>query len=604
VLAQVGQRINSALGGLGSSAQGGAALAQSQLAGAAQQGLDALAGVTQGNDAQAQGASDGFATGMSTLAGNDNFAAQRAALTQQVTQSSAAGSAEFAKAVTGMQNSCTNTLTQATTALTKAHTDLETNLKQQRQGLECEITSAANLAASHEAPAWKRWIAVALIILVVVIIIAVIIVSGGTALGPLIAATGPILAAAIVGAAVGAVTSGLIYAATNLWSNTDLTWGGLGTAVAVGAVTGAIGGGLGAWAGAAVGGWTGVVAGARLTATQLAAQLASASVVAAGVDAATQFYMGGFSFEHYSAAQLGVTLFVTVVTFGIGHVTARAPVAPVVETPPAPLPPGASPQRGSFGAIGEPTPLAARATSTESVIEVNAPDSVTVPENSAVPENAIAPESTTAQEYVIEPESVTEPENVIEPESVTEPENVIEPESVTEPENVIEPESEPSKNAWEEGDNPKRYRRYKNNLARRNSQRRAGLPEKEALGPEKWWEQHGERPPNNPHGGEGAPDHQAKVSELMEQARAKYPSPKYELRSNEPVPGVNEKPDVAVIDTETGEVVQVYEAARFNKSGGLIRPDERGKIPHYKEAGIPYEFHPIGPNKPPGGVLR
>jgi hypothetical protein len=150
---------------------------------------------------------------------------------------------------------------------------------------------------------------------------------------------------------------------------------------------------------------------------------------------------------------------------------------------------------------------------------------------------------------------------------------------------------------WEEGRNPYRYQRYTRQFRRNH-------PNQEPLGPEEWWNKHGKKTPNNPGGGEGRADHRAKVAELRKTAEAEYPDGRYEIRSNESVPGLRQKPDVAVIDTQTGQVVKIYEAARFNKSGGLIRPDERAKIPDYEAAGIPYEFHPVGPNQPPGGVLR
>ena len=50
-------------------------------------------------------------------------------------------------------------------------------------------------------------------------------------LGALITALGPILTGAIVGA----ITSGLLYMATSLWRNDEITWSGLGMAVLLGA---------------------------------------------------------------------------------------------------------------------------------------------------------------------------------------------------------------------------------------------------------------------------------------------------------------------------------------------------------------------------------
>lgn len=60
---------------------------------------------------------------------------------------------------------------------------------------------------------------------------------------------------------------------------------------------------------------------------------------------------------------------------------------------------------------------------------------------------------------------------------------------------------------------------------------------------------------------------------------------------------------MTVIDTTTNEPVKIYEAARFDESGGFARPHEAPKIPDYQAAGIPYEFHPVGPNQPPGGTI-
>jgi hypothetical protein len=312
-LLQVQQRIDSALSGLDSSASNGASATEGRLLGALNEGLGALSAVTQGNNAQAQEVGGGFTTGMSTLAGTDNFAAQRTSFTQQVTQSASAGAAALAQAVTGMSQGCEQTLAAAATALTQAHTDLEASLGQQRGGLEAEMTSKADEAAAQEAPAWKRLVAVLLVIIVIIIVVAVIIATGGGALaglGPLAA----IAAGAAIGAAVGAVTSGLLAVAGNLWSNRDWTEG-VGTAILVGAVTGALGGGLGAAAGAGVGAlFTGARAG-----VQVAAQLGAALVTAGGMDVATQYVMGGFSFDHFSWGQLGFTAVLTVVTFGIGH---------------------------------------------------------------------------------------------------------------------------------------------------------------------------------------------------------------------------------------------------------------------------------------------
>ena len=322
-LSQVEQRLAGALDGLDSSVQSGAVTTEGRLSDAADQGLAALEGVAQGSAEQVQALVGGFGRSMGQLAGRDNFATQRAAFTQQITESSAAATGVFTQVVGGMQKSCTDTLTGATGRLTQARTELQTNLQAQRQGLEGDMASKADEAASHEPPAWKQWIAWVLIIIVVIIVIAVVVASGGAALAPLgalMASLGPILTGAIVGA----ITSGLLYMATNLLNNEAITLGGLATAVAIGAVTGAIGGGLGARAGALVGA---SLRGAS-AAAQVGGQLAAALGLGVGLDVATQFVMGGFSFDHFSWQQLGITVAVTLLTFGIGHATAR-PRVPV-----------------------------------------------------------------------------------------------------------------------------------------------------------------------------------------------------------------------------------------------------------------------------------
>jgi hypothetical protein len=322
-LLQVEQNINTALSGLRGSVEGGAAAAETQLAEAAQQGLGALDGVTQSNDELAGTVGGEFTSAMSVIAGSDNFASQRSGFTQQIQQSTAAGSAALSQALGGMRRGCDAATQSARTTLAQAHTDLEQKLRQSKQGLECEITRQADEAASHEAPAWKMLVAIVLVIIVVVIVIAVIVASGGAAMAALVAAAGPIGAAILVGAAVGAVTSGLLAVASNLWNNRSWSQGVL-KAVAIGAITGAIGGGIGAAAGLGAG----VLVQGASKAVQVAAQLGAAMVTAGGLDVVTQYVLGGFKFDHFSWTSLGITLVVTALTFGLGHkVSARVAAA-------------------------------------------------------------------------------------------------------------------------------------------------------------------------------------------------------------------------------------------------------------------------------------
>ena len=97
------------------------------------------------------------------------------------------------------------------------------------------------------------------------------------------------------------------------------------------------------------------------------------------------------------------------------------------------------------------------------------------------------------------------------------------------------------------------------------------------------------------------------MKELYDKALLEYRPPRYRVTSNEPIPEVptlKEKPDVAVYDLQEKKIVKIEEAARFGKRGGLVRPDEKGKIPHYEGHDIPYEFFPVGKNAPPTGTLK
>ena len=304
-LAAVEGRIGAAISTLDAGIARGATGGETQLADALRQGLAALDGVTQGNAELTAGVSGGFTAAMSAIAGQDNFAGQRKNFTQVVEGATAAGGDALRQAVQGMQDGCDATLNESATTLDDAAADLETNLRQGKQGIECAITNAADKAASEEPPAWKMLVAILLIILVVVIIIAVTVVTAGGAL----AALGPIATIAVgaaIGAAVGAITSGLLAIAGNLMSNR--TWHeGVGRAVLIGAVTGAIGGGLGAGVGLALRG------------ASVAIQYGAQFVLAGGLNAATQFVLNGFTFENFSWGSFGLSMLITLVTLGIAR---------------------------------------------------------------------------------------------------------------------------------------------------------------------------------------------------------------------------------------------------------------------------------------------
>jgi hypothetical protein len=58
--------------------------------------------------------------------------------------------------------------------------------------------------------------------------------------------------------------------------------------------------------------------------------------------------------------------------------------------------------------------------------------------------------------------------------------------------------------------------------------------------------------------------------------------------------GVNRIPDVVVRDKLTGQVLEVYEAARTNADGSFVSR-EIDKMQDYIDAGIPYHFEPVQP---------
>jgi Domain of unknown function (DUF4157) len=209
-LALVARNIDGAVGNLEAGLETGAASAEAQLAGAAQQGVASLESVTRSSDDLAAAIQDGFCTAMSIIAGTDNFAALRSGFTQQVEQTAAGGGEALAQAVGGMRQACDAVTSGAETSLAQSAVDLEKSLRESKQGLECEIPKRADAAAAKEAPAWKRVLAVVLIILVVIIMIVVTVVTFGS---------GGILAGIVVGAIVGAITSAMIQVATNLLNN-------------------------------------------------------------------------------------------------------------------------------------------------------------------------------------------------------------------------------------------------------------------------------------------------------------------------------------------------------------------------------------------------
>jgi hypothetical protein len=106
---------------------------------------------------------------------------------------------------------------------------------------------------------------------------------------------------------------------------------GVGKAILVGAITGAAGGFIGAAAGAGAG----VLFQGASKGVQIAAQFGAAMVSVGGFDVVTQYVMDGFSFKNFSFANLGTTLVITALTFGLAHRVSSG-VAPTVDAPDAP----------------------------------------------------------------------------------------------------------------------------------------------------------------------------------------------------------------------------------------------------------------------------
>ena len=95
----------------------------------------------------------------------------------------------------------------------------------------------------------------------------------------------------------------------------------------------------------------------------------------------------------------------------------------------------------------------------------------------------------------------------------------------------------------------------------------------------------------NPYGAKGKPDHQEKVQELAEKAKAENPDKKILTEKKIQVEGSNRKPDVQVVDPQTDKTEKIYEAERKPNSSRNQKREEE-----YKKLGVPYETHKLGGN--------
>jgi len=323
-LTAVSANVDAALDGLQQGLIAGTTSSVEHLATSLDAGLNALDELVASNDETATALLNGFGAGMGAIAGQDNFATQRAGFAQLVQQATSGGTDAFQQMFDGMREGCGKTLEDSRKSLKQAGIDLEKSLRKSKLGIECEITKAADEAASHEAPAWKMLVAILLIIVVIVIVIAVTILTAGAGLG--------LLAVIAIGAVVGAVTSGLITMATNLWTNQDVMQG-VGEAMIMGAITGAAGGVIGMGVGAVVG----KVAGTAISVA--AKEIVTVILSTAIIDVGTQLYEGKGSLKNFSFKQLGFDLALALVMHkalgGAGHAEVEGPHpgAPAVEPP-------------------------------------------------------------------------------------------------------------------------------------------------------------------------------------------------------------------------------------------------------------------------------
>jgi hypothetical protein len=391
--------VDAALDGMQKGLAGGTSAAIQQLGVALDTGLSGLDRLVSLNDDVVSAISSGFASSMGAIAGQDNFAPQRAGFNGMLQQAITGGIGGFQKIFGAMSDGCTKITEDSRKSLKTAAEDLDKNLREGRQGLECQITKEADEAASHEAPAWKRLIAVLLVIVVIIIVIAVTVLTAGAGLG--------LLAVVALGAVVGAVTSGLIAIASNLWSNQP--WHqGVVKAMVVGAIAGAAGGAIGMGIGAALGKAAPLVASLiGQTVPKVATEIASTIISTAVIDVASQFYEGGFSLKNFSWKQLGFDLAVALVMHKVGsaveahkaNVSAaktapRATEAPI-ERAPTEAPKPAAPEAHPTEAAAPPKATAAEPGPVEAP---SAPTGAPAPEAAAPKPAAAEPAKAAAAE--------------------------------------------------------------------------------------------------------------------------------------------------------------------------------------------------------------
>jgi hypothetical protein len=307
LLGPMSRRISEAIEGLSSQVETGLARSEEHLAAAGARALTALANVTQNNDEQAAGVIDGISGSMSDLVANARvaFAQQTSQYQQQTEAAMAGGSQIFTRILSGFQTAVNTLITNIQSALTDSVGRLEESLRTSLAGVDCEIPKQAMKAASKEQPAWKRVVAIILIIAVIIVVALVIGPAVIGAVGAAASALGAGAAAGVIGTLVGGAIVGAAASATiqvlNNWRTGERLMRGVGQA----AIMGAVGGFLGAGAGALVGRF---VSGAVL---QFASNIAADALLELG----TELVTGEFSWESF-----GMALAMSVASGGFGEI--------------------------------------------------------------------------------------------------------------------------------------------------------------------------------------------------------------------------------------------------------------------------------------------
>ncbi len=98
--------------------------------------------------------------------------------------------------------------------------------------------------------------------------------------------------------------------------------------------------------------------------------------------------------------------------------------------------------------------------------------------------------------------------------------------------------------------------------------------------------------PNNPWGATGDLAHQATVARVVRMAEQEFPGAY--IRTGRMLPartGISRIPDAWAQDPATGQVLKVYEAARYQN--GVLVSREAAKLQQYNRAGISSHFEEV-----------